>query len=273
MRALKPAREGRHLERELRCRAREDLVLDWVEREDPDVLLHAGDQDWWTRSSRSTTSATWTTTCESPGAARLQRRGHPRPRRLHGRRGHRNSPDDDGRYRAAPPQPPPWQAIRVASVYLPNGQDLQSDKFTYKLAVDRPPGRATWPPTTPPTRRLVLCGDYNLCPQKTRSTPGTATCASGYIHVEPPRAPALPAPLGLGPHRRLPRQAPRRTRRRHSWWDYRAGAWERDHGLRIDLHLVTAPIWARTRDVVIDRDARGEDKASDHAPVTLILDT
>ena len=60
--------------------------------------------------------------------------------------------------------------------------------------------------------------------------------------------------------------------RPYTWWDYRAGGWERDRGLRIDHFLVTRPILERMQDVVIHRAMRAEEGPSDHVPLTLHLE-
>ena len=157
--------------------------------------------------------------------------------------------------------------IRVVSLYLPNGNPAPGDKFDYKLGwmdrlVER--GRDLLRGGQP----VVLAGDYNVCP----------TDADVY---DPPgwHDDALCRPESRAAFRRLLhlgytdaiRALHPDAARAYTFWDYQAGAWPRDLGLRID-HLLLSPQAAdRLVDAGIDKEPRGRDKASDHTPAWVEL--
>ncbi len=156
--------------------------------------------------------------------------------------------------------------LRVASVYVPNGQALDSDKYPFKLEwLARL--RAYLPELTRPDLPFLISGDYNIAPADLDVWDTKAMV--GSTHVSPPERAALAAlqEFGLVDAFRLLEP----NKRQYSWWDYRAGCFQRDVGLRIDLHLVSQALVPRVRRVTIDTQARAEEKASDHAPVILEL--
>lgn len=156
--------------------------------------------------------------------------------------------------------------IRVVSVYVPNGQSLDSDKYPFKLDwLARL--RRFLPELARPDQPFIMSGDYNIAPADLDVWDTRAMV--GSTHVSPPEREALKALLDFGLTDAFRSLHP--NKRQFSWWDYRAGAFQKDAGLRIDLHLVTQPILARTKAVIIDQPARAEEKASDHAPVVLEL--
>jgi exodeoxyribonuclease-3 len=153
--------------------------------------------------------------------------------------------------------------LRVASIYLPNGNPTLSDKFPYKLgffgrlrslaaellAADEP---------------VVLGGDYNVCPQD-RDVYDPVGWANDALCRPESRA-NFRALLHLG-YTEAYRALHPDTEKAWTFWDYQAGAWQRDHGLRID-HLLLSPRAAdRLQACENDRVPRGRDKASDHTPV------
>jgi exodeoxyribonuclease-3 len=156
----------------------------------------------------------------------------------------------------------PGSAIRVASVYVPNGQSPDSDKFQYKLRFfDRLYAHARELLTYGEV--LVIGGDYNVAPAPLdvfdpKALDGT-TC---YHPLERQKFRALEG-LGLTDVFR----AANDNRQQFSWWDYRAGAWQQNKGMRID-HLLLSP---EAADLVIASDVyldpRTKDKPSDHTPV------
>ncbi|WP_018698352.1 exodeoxyribonuclease III [Amorphus coralli] len=155
--------------------------------------------------------------------------------------------------------------VRVASIYLPNGNPIETEKFPYKLAwAERLIARAEeLRALEEPT---VLAGDYNVIPDA--------------IDAKKPEVwvnDALFQPESRDFYRRLQAlgyvDAVRSTTDEPSYtfWDYQAGAWQRNNGIRID-HLLLSPQAAdRLEDVTIDRDVRGWEKPSDHVPVIVTL--
>ncbi len=152
--------------------------------------------------------------------------------------------------------------VRVINVYVPNGQSVGSDKYLYKLGWFRALCRwlrqelAAHP-------HLVVLGDFNVAPED-RDVHDPAAWV-GSVLVSPDERAALQAALDLGlidVFRRF-EQPPRS----YSWWDYRAGAFQRNNGLRIDLLLATPALAERCTACTIDREPRRVAQASDHAPV------
>jgi len=152
--------------------------------------------------------------------------------------------------------------IRVASIYLPNGNPVESDKYPYKLAwMKRLATRAR--ALLDSEQPVVLAGDYNVCP-----TDDDVYDPEGW------RDDALCKRESRAAFRVLPNlgyvdafRALHAERRRYTFWDYQAGRWNRDEGLRID-HLLLSPQAAdRLEQCEIDKTPRGKDKASDHTPI------
>jgi len=152
--------------------------------------------------------------------------------------------------------------VRVASIYLPNGNPADSDKFPYKLAwMERLRARAA--ELLLLEEMLVLGGDYNVAP----------TDADVY-DPEGWRDDALCRPESRGKFRALLHlgltdafRALHPEPHLYTFWDYQGGRWQRDEGLRID-HLLLSPQAAdRLRAAGVDREPRAADKPSDHTPV------
>lgn len=158
--------------------------------------------------------------------------------------------------------------VRVVSLYAPNGRAVGSPFYQAKLVWFDHLGR--WlADTRDPGEPLVLGGDFNVAPEDA-DVWDPAACAGG-THVSEPerRALARLCRWGLVDAYRLHHREPDRF----TWWDYRAGAFHRNFGMRIDLLLVTAPLAARTVGAEIDREARkGKPAPSDHAPLVIDLD-
>jgi exodeoxyribonuclease-3 len=161
--------------------------------------------------------------------------------------------------------------LRVASVYAPNGRVVGSPFYEGKLAWFERLGR--WLDDEVAAGRgasLVVGGDYNVAP--TDADVWDPRAAHGGTHVSAPERAAVAALLdrGLTDAYRTRHDEPGRF----SWWDYRAGMFHKNFGMRIDLLLVGADVAARIVDAEIDREARKGPKPipSDHAPVTLDLD-
>jgi exodeoxyribonuclease-3 len=158
--------------------------------------------------------------------------------------------------------------VRVVCVYAPNGRAVGSPFYAGKLGwFER---LAAWlEQAAAPGELLVLGGDLNVAPEDV-DVWDPAACHGG-THVSAPERAALARLVrwGLCDAYRLRHPEPHR----YTWWDYRAGAFQKNYGMRIDHLLVTAPLAARVVFAEIDREARkGKPIPSDHAPVVIDLD-
>ena len=154
--------------------------------------------------------------------------------------------------------------IRVHSVYVPNGRVPDSDHYAYKLewlAALRDV-LAAGPDAT------VVCGDVNIAP--TDADVFDPDAYIGQTHVTPRERQALAEIQALGLHDVVRERWP--AERVFSYWDYRAGMFHQDLGMRIDLILAGDPVAARVKAAWIDRHARKGTGPSDHAPVIVDLD-
>jgi exodeoxyribonuclease III len=154
--------------------------------------------------------------------------------------------------------------IRVTSVYVPNGRAPGSDHYRYKLAwlaalramVAAGPAAA------------VVAGDMNIAP--TDEDVFDPEAYVGETHVTPPERQALAELQSLGLHDVVRDRWPHE--RVFTYWDYRAGMFHQDLGMRIDLVLAGAPVADRVKATWVDRQARKGTGPSDHAPVIVDLD-
>jgi exodeoxyribonuclease III len=156
--------------------------------------------------------------------------------------------------------------VRVASIYLPNGNPPQTDKYSYKLAFL---GRliAHAKKLLALEEVFVLAGDYNVIPEP-RDCFDPAAWEGDALFLPQTRA-RYRSLLNLGLTDAL--RATTDDSGLYTFWDYQAGAWQRNKGIRID-HLLLSPRAAdRLNEVTIDKERRGEDKPSDHVPVRIIL--
>jgi exodeoxyribonuclease-3 len=157
--------------------------------------------------------------------------------------------------------------IRVVCLYVPNGQELTSDKYPYKLAwLGRL--RAYLDRTAKPSDPLVVCGDMNVTPDD--RDVWSPEKWKDQIHCSAPERAALATMMEFGLVDLFRVKYP--ETRAWSWWDYRGVSFFKDQGLRIDVIFGTQPIADRTSSVVIDRNARKGQDASDHAPVIATID-
>ncbi|MDQ3789043.1 MAG: exodeoxyribonuclease III, partial [Actinomycetota bacterium] len=115
---------------------------------------------------------------------------------------------------------------------------------------------------------FVVCGDFNVAP--TDDDVWDVTAFVGATHVTPAEREALAGLRALGLHDVVPR--PLKYDRPFTYWDYRAGMFHQDLGMRIDLVLATASVARRVRAAWVDRHARKGTGPSDHAPVIVDLD-
>ena len=152
--------------------------------------------------------------------------------------------------------------VRILSAYVPNGAEVGSDKYAYKLDwmqrlrdhLDR-----RFAPSDP----LVLCGDFNVArfDDEVADPDGWA----GTVLCHPTARDALERVREWGFTDVFRTHHP--DGGIYSWWDYRAGAFHRNDGLRLDHVFATEPLAARCTAVEVDRDERKGTKPSDHAPV------
>lgn len=150
---------------------------------------------------------------------------------------------------------------RVVSLYAPNGNPVDSEKFPYKLAwLERLQARAA--ALLRHEEPLVLAGDYNIIPREEDCFDPTAWSGDALFRPESRAAYRRLLALGLTDAFMAVDARPHQ----YTFWDYQAGAWQRDRGIRID-HLLLSPEAAdRLRAVAIQRSARALDKPSDHVP-------
>jgi exodeoxyribonuclease-3 len=154
--------------------------------------------------------------------------------------------------------------IRVTSVYVPNGRQPDSEHYRYKLAwlgalremVAAGPAEA------------VVCGDVNIAP--TDDDVFDPDAYVGQTHVTEPERAALRQLQDLGLHDVVRDRWP--DERVFTYWDYRAGMFHQDLGMRIDLVLASEPVAGRVEAAWVDRHARKGSGPSDHAPVIVDLD-
>lgn len=157
--------------------------------------------------------------------------------------------------------------LRVYNLYVPNGSEVGSDKFAYKL---------DWLARLHAHLRdqlaehsdVVVMGDFNIAPADADVYDPEAL--AGQVHCSEPERTALEELLALGfsdTFRRF--DQPEST---FSWWDYRAAAFRRNLGLRIDLILASAALADRCRASIVDVTPRRNERPSDHAPVVAEFD-
>ena len=172
--------------------------------------------------------------------------------------------DDHARYLEAVVSGP--RPVRVASIYLPNGNPIGTEKFAYKLgwlarlqrhadallAFEEP---------------LALAGDYNVIPEPTDCDDPASWAGDALFQPQTRAAFRSIKWLGLTDAYLQADGAPNT----YTFWDYQAGAWRRDHGIRIDHVLLSPQAADRLAGCEIHKDVRGWDKPSDHVPVVVEL--
>jgi exodeoxyribonuclease-3 len=172
--------------------------------------------------------------------------------------------EDQARYIEAVIEAP--RPVRVGGLYLPNGNPIGTEKFDYKMRwMARLNAHAR--DLLSHEEAFTLCGDYNVIP-----TPEDAKTPNAWLGdalFQPESRAAFRALKGLGLYEagELGNQPPGT----YTFWDYQAGAWQRDQGIRIDFHLLSPQAADRFVGVETHRDARDMDKPSDHVPVVVEL--
>lgn len=172
--------------------------------------------------------------------------------------------DDQARYLEALVSGP--NPVRVATLYAPNGNPVGSEKFAYKLAwMERLRSHAQ--DLLRLEERLVLAGDYNVIPEPVDADDPAAWAGDALFQPESRRALRSLEWLGFTDAYMARDGAPGG----YTFWDYQAGAWNRNHGIRID-HLLLSPQAAdHLESVKIHREVRGREKPSDHVPIEAVL--
>jgi exodeoxyribonuclease III len=154
--------------------------------------------------------------------------------------------------------------IRVHSVYVPNGRVPGSDHYRYKLDWLR----ALAQDLSVGPESAVVCGDMNIAPADEDVFDPDAYI--GQTHVTAPEREALAQLQALGLRDVVRERWP--DKRVFTYWDYRAGMFHQDLGMRIDLVLASGPVAERVRAAWVDRQARKGSGPSDHAPVIVDID-
>jgi exodeoxyribonuclease III len=159
--------------------------------------------------------------------------------------------------------------VRIHSVYVPNGRSPGSEHYQYKLAwLDKLTEVVAAGPDSAVQGGAMVCGDMNIAP--TDADVFDPAAYVGQTHVTPPEREALARLEGLGLHDVVRDRWP--SERVFTYWDYRAGMFHQNLGMRIDLVLASDPVAARVKAAWVDRQARKGTGPSDHAPVMVDLD-
>lgn len=242
-------------------RARENRILNWLEREQPDVLclqeLKCTEEQFpfdgfdalgYDVALRGQRTYNGVAIVSRLGLEAVET-GLPWPN------------DDAARGIAAE-----VAGVRVVNVYVPNGGALESESYAYKLAwLDHL--RDWLSSALAATADLVICGDFNIAPDD-RDVSDPPAWAGSVLTTAPERE-RFRSLLGLGLYDAL--REKHAEPGHYTWWDFKTSMFERGEGLRIDLHLVTPSLVAHCEDVLVDATERAGDRPSDHAPVTLVL--
>lgn len=160
--------------------------------------------------------------------------------------------------------------LHIVSIYAPNGNEVGSDKYAYKLDWYAQARQYLDSNFDAARQRVVLCGDFNVAPADIDVH--DPKLRAGKILCSQPERDAWQALCALGYHDYLRHQHPQQVL--YSWWDYRQLSFPKNKGFRIDFTLVSSALLPQCRDAWIVRDERkkrGEMKPSDHVPVLLSL--
>ena len=159
-------------------------------------------------------------------------------------------------------------SVRVASLYLPNGNPIGTEKFAYKLgwmARLEAHARVRLAEEMP----VVLAGDFNIIPEPADARRPEAWTSDALFQPESRAAFRVIENLGYIDAVRTCHPEPGL----YTFWDYQAGAWQKDDGIRIDHHLLSPQAADRLKGAGIDKFTRSWEKPSDHVPVWISLQT
>ncbi|MGH1398411.1 MAG: exodeoxyribonuclease III [Alphaproteobacteria bacterium] len=154
--------------------------------------------------------------------------------------------------------------LRLINIYLPNGNPIGTEKFTYKIAwMKRLYARLkTLREANIP---FAIGGDFNVIPEdKDCHDPAAWT---GDALTQPQSRAAFRALKNIGLYEAF--RIYNKSAGQYSFWDYQAGAWQKDNGIRIDHFLLTPELTDRLTSCTIDKTPRGWDRPSDHTPITI----
>lgn len=158
------------------------------------------------------------------------------------------------------------KSLRICGLYLPNGNPVPGPKYDYKLAwMERLHARAQ--DLLELEEPALMCGDYNIIPQPEDAAHPEVWTDDALFRPES-RA-AFRRILNLGFTEAF--RAVAQDAGHYSFWDYQAGAWDKNNGIRIDHFLLTPQCADLLRDCWIEKDLRGREKPSDHVPVWVDL--
>ena len=245
-------------------RARLPRLLEWLQREQPEVVclqeLKCADESLPVSDIEAAGYAgVWHGQKGFNGVAVLAKGAAPALRRV-GLPG--GADDSHSRYIEAE-----VEGMVIASIYLPNGNPVGTEKFDYKLDwLARFDAHAK--DLLAEERSVVLAGDYNVIPEDRDVFSARAMQHDALMQPESRAALRRLVHQGWTDALRALHPADERL---YTFWDYTAGAWQRDAGFRIDHLLCSPPATDRLRAAGVDKWARGEEKASDHAPTWVEL--
>jgi exodeoxyribonuclease III len=245
-------------------RARLPRLVEWLGREQPDIVclqeLKCADESLPIADIEAAGyGAVWHGQKGFNGVAVLAKGDTPELRRV----GLPGDPDDThSRYIEAE-----VAGIVVGSLYLPNGNPVGTEKFEYKIRwMERLEAHAA--ELLENERPVVLCGDWNVVPEDRDVFSARATANDAVMQPETRQVWRRIVHQGWTDALRALHPNEEKL---YTFWDYTAGCWQRDLGFRLD-HLLCSPEAAdRLRGAGVDRWARGEEKASDHAPTWVEL--
>jgi exodeoxyribonuclease III len=156
--------------------------------------------------------------------------------------------------------------VRVACIYLPNGNPIETEKFPYKLAwMERLERHAAT--LLQHEETLIITGDYNVIPQNEDCADPNMWLADALFRPESRAAFQRIKNLGFADALRCVTG----DNGTYTFWDYQAGAWQKNNGIRIDHHLLSPEAQARLQSVRIDKHVRSWEKPSDHVPVVITI--
>ena len=247
-------------------KARLPRLLEWLAEQAPDIAclqeLKSSDETFPEADIRAAGyGAVWHGQKGFNGVAILVKGRDPVERR----RGLPGDPDDThSRYIEAE-----VGDVVVASIYLPNGNPVGTEKFAYKLAwLDRL--RAHAAELLAEERSAILAGDWNVIPTDDPDDVFSAKAMASDALMQPESRQGLRRILNLGYTDAIRARYPEGAV--YTFWDYTAGCWQRDAGFRIDHLLLSAQAADRLLDAGVDKEYRGREKASDHAPTWVTLE-